>query len=303
MMARRSSYQIRSPPKEVFPESTLSPGGLQLTTLFWDTGIVFHQGSHAGARVGNNFEVFGCITTREPPPLSHLHVIRLYSRRITELDVSAKCNAVSARFTVPAVSRSFSFGETLCSDLLPNLQPPHPSFWRRIPSPGSSFSLTSPITTFTSTAYQGGVHRVRHHPFPRSQSPHAQLPPHLTTGTSNEHFSPGRTHLPIRHDEEQRASSEGAVHHSSETGLGPAQNGTAPGSPIDRPAGNCRGAAYPNVSMGNSSLQGHNRNPPLQIATGHDRTGVGGIRNGSIDMSNSQGSIPPPAGHPSAQPA
>ena len=67
MMARRSSYQIRSPPKEVFPESTLSPGGLQLTTLFWDTGILFHQGSHAGARVGNSFEVFVCITTREPP--------------------------------------------------------------------------------------------------------------------------------------------------------------------------------------------------------------------------------------------
>lgn len=64
MMPRRSSYQIRPPPKEVFPESTLSPGGLQLTTLFWDTGILFHQGSHAGARVGNNFEVFGCILTR-----------------------------------------------------------------------------------------------------------------------------------------------------------------------------------------------------------------------------------------------
>lgn len=65
MTARRSAtYQIRPPPKEVFPESTLSPGGLQLTTLFWDTGILFHQGSHAGARVGNNFEVFGCIMTR-----------------------------------------------------------------------------------------------------------------------------------------------------------------------------------------------------------------------------------------------
>lgn len=64
VMARRSGYQIRPPPKEVFPESTLSPGGLQLTTLFWDTGILFHQGSHAGARVGNNFEVFGCVLTR-----------------------------------------------------------------------------------------------------------------------------------------------------------------------------------------------------------------------------------------------
>jgi hypothetical protein len=251
MMARRSGYQIRSPPKEVFPESTLSPGGLQLTTLFWDTGILFHQGSHAGARVGNNFEVFGCITTH----------------------VSAKCNA-----------------------------PPHPSFWRRIPSPGSSFSLTSPITTFASTAYQGGVHRVRHHPFPRSQSPHAQLPPHSTTGTPNEHFPQGRTHLPIRHDDDQRASSEGATHHASEAGLGPAQNGTAPGSPIDR-AGYCRGAGHPNLSTGNSSLQGHNRNPQYLNAIGHDRTGVGGAHNGNIDMSNMHGSIPPPAGHPSAQPA
>jgi len=251
-MARRSSYQIRSPPKEVFPESTLSPGGLQLTTLFWDTGILFHQGSHAGARVGNNFEVFGCITT-------HL---------------SAKCNA-----------------------------PPHPSFWRRIPSPGSSFSLTSPITTFTSTAYQGGVHRVRHHPFPRSQSPHAQLHPHSTTGTSNEHFSPGRPHLPIKHDDDQRASSEGAVHHASEAGLGPAQNSTTPGSSMDSQAGYCRGAGYPTVSMGNSPLQGHNRNPQLQNATGHDRTGVGGVRDGIIDMSNRQGSIPLPAGHLNAQPA
>lgn len=245
-MARRSTYQIRSPPKEVFPESTLSPGGLQLTTLFWDTGILFHQGSHAGARVGNNFEVFGCITT-------HL---------------SAKCNA-----------------------------PPHPSFWRRIPSPGSSFSLTSPITTFASTTYQGGVHRVRHHPFPRSQSPHAQLPPHSTTGTPNEHFLQGRSHLPIRHDDDQRASSDGAVHRASEAGLGPVQNGTAPGSPMDRQAGYCRGAGCPTVSMGDSSLQAHNHNPQSQNATGHDRTGVGGVRNGNIDMSNSQGSIPPPAGH------
>lgn len=182
------------------------------------------------------------------------------------------------------------------------LQPPHPSFWRRIPSPGSSFSLTSPITTFTSTAYQGGVHRVRHHPFPRSQSPHAQLPPHSTTGTSNEHFSQGRTHLPIRHDDDQRASSEAATHHASEAGLGPAQNGTAPGSPIDR-AGYCRGAGYPNHSTGNSSLQGHNRNPQYLNATGHDRTGVGGAHNGTIDMSNRHGSIPPPAGLLSDQPA
>ncbi|KAH9042544.1 hypothetical protein EDB85DRAFT_1885813 [Lactarius pseudohatsudake] len=249
-MARRSTYQIRSPPKEVFPESTLSPGGLQLTTLFWDTGILFHQGSHAGARVGNNFEVFGCITTH----------------------VSAKCNA-----------------------------PPHPSFWRRIPSPGSSFSLTSPITPFTSTAYQGGVHR-RHHPFPRNHSPHPQLPPHTTTGAPHEQFSQqGRatTHLPIKHDDDQRASSDGAVHHASEAGLGPVQNGTAPGSPIDKEAGYCRGTGYPNVSMGNSAPQGHNRNPLFQNATGHDRTGVGGVRNGNIDMNNRHA---PPAGHPIVQP-
>ncbi|KAI0261601.1 hypothetical protein BC834DRAFT_895045 [Gloeopeniophorella convolvens] len=64
-MSRRSSYQLRPPPKEVFPEATHGPGGLQATTLFWDVGILFHKGSHAGARVGNRFEVFDCIMTRE----------------------------------------------------------------------------------------------------------------------------------------------------------------------------------------------------------------------------------------------
>lgn len=251
-MARRSGYQIHSPPKEVFPESTLSPGGLQLTTLFWDTGILFHQGSHAGARVGNNFEVFGCMKTH----------------------VSAKGNT-----------------------------PPHPSYWRRIPSSGSSISLSSPITPFTSTAYQGGVHRGhgRHHSVPRNHSPHVQTPPHSTTGPSDEHLSQGRTYLPIRHDDDQRASSEGGVHHASEAGLGPIQNGTAPGSPIDRQAGYCSGAGYPNVSLGNSAVQGHIRNPQFQNATGLDRTGVGGVRNGSIDANIRHGSIPPPAGHPNAQ--
>jgi hypothetical protein len=173
-----------------------------------------------------------------------------------------------------------------------NLQPPHPSFWRRIPSPGSSFSLSSPITTFTSTTYQGGVHRGHgrhHHPFPRNHSPHT---PHSTTGALNEHFSQGRTQqLPIRHDDDQWASSEGEEPHASEAGLGPAQNGTAPGSPVDRQTGYGRGAGYPNVSMGNSALQRQIRNPQSQTATGHDRTGVGG----NIDMSNRHGSIPPPA--------
>lgn len=181
------------------------------------------------------------------------------------------------------------FEGALCSDLVPNLQPPHPSFWRRIPSPGSSFSLSSPVTTFTSTAYQGGVHRGhgRHHSFPRNHSPHT---PHSTTGASNEHFSQGRTPQPIRHDDDQQASSEGAEHHATEAGLGPVQNGTAPGSPIDRHAGYCRGTGYPTVPMSNSALQRQIRNPQLQTATGHDRTGVGGVRNSNIDMNN-----PPPA--------
>ncbi|KAI9465761.1 hypothetical protein BJY52DRAFT_1220508 [Lactarius psammicola] len=194
-MARRSSYQIRSPPKEVFPESTLSPGGLQLTTLFWDTGILFHQGSHAGARVGNNFEVFGCITTH----------------------VSAKCNAPT--------------------------------------KVGSTVGMDDIILSL------GTIHLI---------------PNYLLTRRLGHQTSISR---------KDRASSEGAVHHASETGLGPVQNGTAPGSPIDRQAGYGRGTGYSNnVSMGNSALQGHNRNPQFQNATGHDRTGVGGVRNGNIDI-------------------
>ncbi|KAI0301641.1 hypothetical protein B0F90DRAFT_323949 [Multifurca ochricompacta] len=221
MMARRSNYQIRPPPKEVFPESTLSPGGLQLTTLFWDTGILFHQGSHAGARVGNNFEVFSCITTH----------------------VSNKSNT-----------------------------PPHPTYWRRIPSPGGSFSLSDPITAFTSTAYQ------------------------------DEYFSQGRAHVPIRRDSDQLVSSENAMRHASEAGLGPVQNGTAPGSPIGRQAGYYRGTGYPSAPMGNSAPQGHGRIPQSQKATtqpmGHDRTGVGGGRNNNnMDVSDRHGSVPLPAGH------
>ncbi|KAH9177734.1 hypothetical protein EDB89DRAFT_1934203 [Lactarius sanguifluus] len=190
-------------------------------------------------------------------------------------------------------------GENCVLIFVPNLQPPHPSFWRRIPSPGSSFSLTSPNTPFTSTTYQGGVHR-RHHPFPRNHSPHPQLPPHTTTGPNEQFSQQGRAtiHLPIKHDDDQRASSDGAAHHASAAGLGPVQNGTAPGSPIDKEAGYCRGAGYPNVSMGNSVPQGHNRNPLFQNAT-HDRTGVGGVRNGNIDMNNRHA---PPAGHPIVQP-
>jgi hypothetical protein len=66
---------------------------------------------------------------------------------------------------------------------------------------------------------------------------------------------------------------------------------------MDGQAGYCRGAGHSTVSMGNPSLQGHNRNPQLQNATGHDRTGVGGVRDGVIDMSNGQGGIPLSAGH------
>ncbi|KAH9973792.1 hypothetical protein BGW80DRAFT_223303 [Lactifluus volemus] len=261
MMARRSSYQIRPPPKEVFPESTLSPGGLQLTTLFWDTGILFHQGSHAGARVGNNFEVFGCIMTH----------------------VSSKSNA-----------------------------PPHPIYWRRIPSPGGSFSLSGPITSFTSTAYQGGVHRVhgRYHTFARHHSPHTS-PPHSHLTGANDYFSQGRAHVvpPIKTDNDQLASSETVMSHASEAaGLGPVQNGTTPGSPVDRPAGYNRGAGqHPSAPMGNSASQDHSRSPqfenPTTQPTGHDRTGVGGGRNDNIDASEVHGNAPiPAAGQPTVQP-
>jgi len=266
MTARRSSYQIRQPPKEVFPESTLSPGGLQLTTLFWDTGILFHQGSHAGARVGNNFEVFGCIMTH----------------------VSTKSNA-----------------------------PPHPTYWRRIPSPGGSFSL-SPITAFATAAHQGGAIRVgRHHPFPRNLKPssHTPLgPPHTIGGAPNECFPPGRIHLAgnLKHDNDQLlASSENAVRHASEAGLGPVQNGTAPGSSIDRQADYYRGPGHPSAPMGNSAPQGHasaSRIHQFQNATtqstGHDRTGVGGGRGNNIDAGDRHGGalLPLTAEQPMVEP-
>ncbi|KAI9509054.1 hypothetical protein F5148DRAFT_816986 [Russula earlei] len=253
MTARRSSYQIRPPPKEVFPESTLSPGGLQLTTLFWDMGILFHRGSHAGARVGNSFEVFGCIVTH----------------------VSNRSNT-----------------------------PPHPSYWRPIPSPGGSFSLSGPITTFTSAVRQGAAHRTHGRPysFPRNLSSQAPLASHAhAREASNESFRGGRAHLSIKHDIDQLAASDDAVRHASEEGLGPVQNGIAPGSSIDRQAGYYRGAGCPSTPMGNSAPQGHNRALQIQNATtqstGHDRTaaGVGRI---SIDATAAGVALALPAEHP-----
>lgn len=274
MMPRRSSYQIRPPPKEVFPESTLSPGGLQLTTLFWDTGILFHQGSHAGARVGNNFEVFGCILTH----------------------VSSKSNV-----------------------------PPHPTYWRRIPSPGGSFSLsTNPIPAFTSAAFQGGPHRHgRHQSYPRNSSSHTPLSHHQMAGALNDCFSSsGRasSHVPtttIKNDNDQQlAPPEKAVRHASEVaGLGPVQNVAAAGSSIDRQAaGYYAGAGtYPSAPMGNSAPLAHNhiRIPQFENATtqstGHDRTGVGGGRNSNTDAGDmhagtGSGGLPLPVEHPTAQP-
>lgn len=286
MMPRRSNYQIRPPPKEVFPESTLSPGGLQLTTLFWDTGILFHQGSHAGARVGNNFEVFGCIIT-------HL---------------SSKSNV-----------------------------PPHPTYWRRIPSPGGSFSLsTNPIPAFTSAAFQGGPgpHRHgRHQSYPRNSPSHTPLS-HQMAGALNDCFSSGRngTRVPttIKTDNDQQlASPENAVRHAAEVaaaGLGPVQNtSAAPGSSTSiennrQAASYYAGAgAYPSAPMGNSApLAAHNhiqvRIPQFENATtqsmpGHDRTGVGGGRNSNFDagdnnnnMHAGSGGLPLPAEHPTVQP-
>ena len=127
------------------------------------------------------------------------------------------------------------------------------------------------------------------------------------TGASNECFSPGRVHVPCKHDSDQLASSENAVRHASEAGLGPVQNGMAPGSPFDRQTGYYRGAGYPSAPMGNSTPQGHhNRIIQFQNATtqstGHDRTGVGGGRNNNIDAGNRHGGIPLPAEQPIIQP-
>ena len=120
-------------------------------------------------------------------------------------------------------------------------------------------------------------------------------------GASNDCFPQGRVHLPgnLKHDNDQLASSENAVRHASEAGLGPVQNGTAPGSSIDRQASYYRGAGYPSAPMGNSAPQGHNTNRihQLQNATtqsmGHDRTGVGGGCGNNIDASDRHGGVLP----------
>lgn len=122
-------------------------------------------------------------------------------------------------------------------------------------------------------------------------SSHAPLGHSHTIGAPNERFPPGRVHLAgnLRHDNDQLASSENAVRHASEAGLGPVQNGTAPGSSIDGQAGYYRGAGHPSAPMGNSAPQGHNTNRIIQFqnvttqSTGHDRTGVGGGRGNNID--------------------
>ncbi|SRR6266478_1994073 len=200
------------------------------------------------------------------------------------------------------------------------LQPPHRTYWRRIPSPGGSFSLsTSPIPAFTSATFHGGPHRVhgRHQSFPRNPSSHAPLS-HQLAGTLNECFSSGRAnaHVPttIKYDNDQQlASAEDAVRHASEVaGLGPVQNSAAPGSSIDRQAGYYRGAgSYPSAPMGNSSPLGHNhiRIPQFENATtqytGHDRTGVGGGCDNNIDamdMHAGSGGLPLPAEYPTVQP-
>jgi len=197
--------------------------------------------------------------------------------------------------------------------------PPHPTYWRRIPSPGGSFSLSGPITAFASAACQVGPHRLhgRPHSFPRSYSSQVSLAQHnMNNGTTSEGFPPGRAHsIPIKHDDNDQlaSSSDNAVRHASEPGLGPVQNGIAPGSAIDsRQAGYYRAAGYPSAPMGNFAPQGHNRVLQIQNATtqstGHDRTGVGGGRNGNIDAADdtrhASGAVPPfpPAEYPMPQP-
>lgn len=186
------------------------------------------------------------------------------------------------------------------------LQPPHPLYWRRIPSPGGSFSLSSPLPAFTSAAFQGGVHRVhhgRHQSFPRNPSSHTPLSQHMA-GALNECFSPARVHVPIKHDSDQQlASFENAVRHAAEAGLGPVQNSAGAGSSIDRQTGYYRGAGYPSAPMGNSTPMGYNRIPQFENATtqsmGHDRTGVGGGRDNNIEIHG--GGVPLPAEYPTVQ--
>jgi hypothetical protein len=190
--------------------------------------------------------------------------------------------------------------------------PPHPTYWRRILSPGGSFSLSSPISAFTPSTFQGGAHRVhgRHQTFLRNPSSHTPLSHHMA-GPLNDRFQSGRSHVPIKHDSDQHlASFENAVRHASEAGLGPVQNNSAAAgsSTIDRQAGYYRGAGYPSAPMGNSAPQGHNRIPQFENATtqstGHDRTGVGG-RDNNIDALAGEmhgGGVPLPAEYPTVQP-
>jgi hypothetical protein len=133
------------------------------------------------------------------------------------------------------------------------------------------------------------------------------LPPSYTTEASNECFSPGRVLVSSKHDKDELATSENAVRHASEAGLGPVQNqnGTAPGSTIDRPAGYYRGAGHPSAPMGSSAPQGHNiiiqfQNVTAQ-STGHDRTGVGGGCN-NIDSGDVLGGVSLPVEQPMVQP-
>ena len=146
----------------------------------------------------------------------------------------------------------------------------------------------------------------RHHSFPRNYPSYTPIA-HMT-GASAECFSAGRVLVPSKVDGDQLASSENAVRHASEAGLGPVQNqsGMAPGSSIDRQAGYYRCAGHPSAPMGNSTPQGHNRILQFQNATtqstGHDRTGVGGGRNNNIYAGDRLGGIPLPAEQPLVQP-
>jgi hypothetical protein len=136
--------------------------------------------------------------------------------------------------------------------------------------------------------------------------------PHVSTTTT----------IKTDNDHQLLASTENAVRHASEAaaGLGPVQNlnsAAAPGSSFNRQAagyypGN---GPYPSAPMGNSAPVTHNnhnhhnhiRNPQFENATtqstGHDRTGVGGGRNGNIDAAGDMmyagygGGLPLPAEH------
>jgi hypothetical protein len=160
-------------------------------------------------------------------------------------------------------------------------------------------------------------------------------------GTFNDCFSAGRASSSIKNKNDQQLASmtENAVRQASEAaglGLGPVQNNSAaPGSSstsIDsRQTGYYHPGAsssYPNPSapMGNSAAplahHNHSHNHNIRIpqfenattqSTGHDRTGVGGGRNGNIDAgdmmpvhggssSSSSSGLPLPAEHPHPHP-